>query len=591
MNPYWKDRGSPWEYHPGPPENRRWAELFARTPNYRGLGKSNLGKEVFRWHFGPVFYRGRLEDHAVKVLVVGQDGAQDESLAHRSFTGGTGSRMQYFLNYIGITESYLFLNTFIYPIVGQYDDGMASLAQDPQAPIAKHRHDVFNYVLDLNDVHLIIAVGNAAKESIVTWVRSRGGTCSQGAANVSLCTSEALGPLTKIVGVMHPGAAGQGGSAAAILADFKKALAKIKSWMDADPAWLPPDAAGSRMFDQPYKYRSAPIPFRDYPYGVPIRLGRGGTSSNRKDGQRSIQIFSARGVYNAGGVKLKYIDPGGGNQEGYWEEPGDVPYEPPKTNFTEYDSGPGSPFARLMMGGETGLEWPDFTLLGATAHPSFGTGPIYRGRLGQAYVLILADQQDHDDLFSGRALTGESGQRMQVFLQNIGILKSYVIIRILPVDTLDLSEAGIASIVNHAQTKKVYQAIVDKIRTENPDLKLVLTFGPHAQTLSQSLSLGSLPVIRLKAWKEQGALQDWQGRLPAIGQIAYKKDTANPSLVYNGQKGQIPRFDLPYGTLRWQGSSGGRARRPVDLSTNRLSPDYYKLIVPDWVFQLKPLPL
>jgi uracil-DNA glycosylase len=334
MNPYWKDRGSPWEYDPGPPENRRWAELFAQTPNCRGLGKSNLGKEVFRWHFGPVFYRGRLEDHAVKVLVVGQDGAQDESLAHRSFTGGTGSRMQYFLNYIGITESYLFLNTFIYPIVGQYTEGMASLAQDLQAPVAKHRHDIFNYVLDLNDVHLVIAVGNAAKESIVTWVRSRGGSCSQGAANVSLCTSAALGPRTKIVGVMHPGAAGQGGSAGAILADFKKALAKIKAWMDADTAWLPPDATGSRKFDQPYKYRSAPIPFRDYPYGTPIRLGRGGTSSNRKDGQRSIQIYSAGGMYNASGVKLKYSDPGEGSQEGYSEDPGDVPYEPPKTNFT-----------------------------------------------------------------------------------------------------------------------------------------------------------------------------------------------------------------------------------------------------------------
>jgi hypothetical protein len=368
-------------------------------------------------------------------------------------------------------------------------------------------------------------------------------------------------------------------------------LAKIKAWMDADTAWLPPDATGSRKFDQPYKYRSAPIPFRDYPYGTPIRLGRGGTSSNRKDGQRSIQIYSAGGMYNASGVKLKYSDPGEGSQEGYSEDLGDVPYEPPKKNYTEYDRGPGSQFARLMMGGETGLEWPDFTLLGATAHPSLGTGPIYRGRPGQSYVLILADQQDHDDLFTGRALTGESGQRMQVFLQSIGILNSYVIIRILPIDTLDLSAAKITSLVNHAQTQKVYQAIVDKIRTENPELKLVLTFGQHAQTLSQSLFSGDIPVIRLKAWKEQGALQDWQGRLPAIRQVMYKKDADNPSFVYNGQRGQIPRFDLPYGALRWQGSSGDRARRPVDVSTNRLSPDYYKFIVPDWVFRLKPMPL
>lgn len=108
---------------------------------------------------------------------------------------------------------------------------------------------------------------------------------------------------------------------------------------------------------------------------------------------------------------------------------------------------------------------------------------------------------------------------------------------------------------------------------------------------TKSLTLGNLPVIRLKAWKEQGALQDWQGQLTAIRQVAYKKDAGNPSFAYNGQRGRIPRFDLPQGTLRWQGSSGDRARCPVDLFTNRLSSDYYKIFVPDWVFRLKLLPL
>jgi len=180
---------------------------------------------------------------------------------------------------------------------------------------------------------------------------------------------------------------------------------------------------------------------------------------------------------------------------------------------------------------------------------------------------------------------------MQSFLQGIGILRSYVLIRILPVDTLDLSTSRVAAIVNHAQTKKVYQAIVDKIRAVNPNLKVVLSFGKQAEALSQSLSLGGLTVIRLKAWQEQGALQDWQDGLSAIRQLDYKKDVANPSFAYDGQRGQIPRFDLPYGTLRWQGSSGDRARRPLDRSTNRPSADYYKIFVPDWVFGLKPLPL
>ena len=292
MNKYWKDRGYPWEYDPGPPKNRSWARLFAKTPNYRGLGKEVIGREKFRWHFGPMFYRGRLKDNSIKVLVIGQEGAQDESLSHRSFTGGTGARMQYFLNYIGITESYLFLNTFVYPIYGQYDSSLEWLAQDPNSPIVQHRHKVFDYVLKRNDVHLVIAVGNAAKESVVTWIESRGGTCPQRSKDVSKCTASNLDPSTKIIGVMHPGGAGQGGSIVAIINDFKEAMKKIKDWMDEDPTWLPPDPSGSRQFDQPYKYRSAPIPFRDFTYGFPIRLGRGGTSSNRKDRQRSIQIFS-----------------------------------------------------------------------------------------------------------------------------------------------------------------------------------------------------------------------------------------------------------------------------------------------------------
>ena len=92
-------RGDPWEFDPGPPRNRKWLRLFAATPNYRGLATALTGEDEFRWHHGPMFYRGRLGDDQVKVLVVGQEGAQDESLSHRSFTGGTGGRMQFFLNH------------------------------------------------------------------------------------------------------------------------------------------------------------------------------------------------------------------------------------------------------------------------------------------------------------------------------------------------------------------------------------------------------------------------------------------------------------------------------------------------------------
>lgn len=591
MSIYWKDRGFPWEYDPGPPKNRRWPRLFAETPNYRGLSKGHMGREKFRWHFGPMFYRGRLKDNAVKVVVIGQEGAQDESLSHRSFTGGTGARLQFFLNYMGITRSYLFLNTFVYPIFGQYGSSkLRWLAQDPSSPIVKHRHEIFNYVLMRNDVHLIIAVGRAAKESVVTWVESRGGTCPAGSQDVIQCTGSHLDPHTKIIGVVHPGAAG-GGSTTAIKADFIKALGKIKDWMDADPTWLPPDNDGVRKFDEEYKYKSAPIPFRDFPYGIPLRLGRGGTSSNRKDNQRSIQIFSASGSYNNRGDVLDYSDQAHGSQEGYADDPKNLPYEPPKKKYRDYDKGPGRKFSKLMMGGMTGIDWPNFNALGASAHPSFGTGPIYRGRPGEAFVLILADQQSHDDLFTGRALTGEAGQHMQAYLESFGIVESYVILRVLPVDTLDLHFNTVRSIVNNSQVRKIYHAILDKILQESDDLGLLLTFGRHSETLSGHLSLAGLPTIALKAWKQGGVLQDWQNKLPDIQQINFKKDKPNPTFTYDGRRGQIPRIDLPYGHLRWGGTSGDRARRAEDVASGDPSPDYYKLFIPDWVYDLDPAPL
>ena len=118
-------RGNPREHDPGPPSSSGWAELFAGTPNYRGLGRAVVGREAFRWHHGPMFFRGRL-DGSAKVMVVGQEGAQDESLSHRSFTGGTGARMQYLLRFLGVDRSYLFLNSFVYPIFGQYTPDLRS---------------------------------------------------------------------------------------------------------------------------------------------------------------------------------------------------------------------------------------------------------------------------------------------------------------------------------------------------------------------------------------------------------------------------------------------------------------------------------
>lgn len=581
-NEYWADRGDPWEYDPGPPRNRSWPRFFAATPNYRAIGVDLLGREAFRWHFGPMFYRGRLRDGRVKVLVIGQEGAQDESLSHRSFTGGTGARMQYLLKHIGITRSYLFLNTFVYPIFGQYNDSLRALAQDPRSPIVAHRHDIFDYAMVRNDIRLVIAVGRAAKETVATWIKAHGGAAQP--SRLHRADTGTLGPNLKVVGVLHPGGASRGGSVATIISDFKAAIGRIERWAAADPGWLSVDDDGHRLPAAEYRYRSAPIPFRDLPFGSPWRLGRGGTSSNRSRDQRSIQIFSADGKYNGRGHVLRYAGDASGSDEGYAASPEDLAYEPPKDDYREFDAGPGRSFARLLQGGAAGLDWPDFTALGLRCHPSFGYGPVYRGRLRRPSLLVIADQQSHDDQFTGRALTGEGGQHLQAFLTAAGVDRRYGIVRVLPVDTLNEGSADVRAVIDHSATVALHQTVLRRSRPQ-----VILAVGANAGRLLGHLDTGNTPVARMKAFTQRRSAADWRQALGELQSMRYGKDISRPTFAYDGERQQIPRRDLPFGTLRWQGTSGDRVLRA--LRSGRPSPDYFKLVMPRWAFDLDPKPL
>jgi uracil-DNA glycosylase len=580
-------RGNPWEHDPGPASASGWAELFAETPNYRGLGKAVVGREAFRWHHGPMFFRGRL-DGSAKVLVVGQEGAQDESLSHRSFTGGTGARMQHLLRFIGLDRSYLFVNSFVYPIFGQYTQDLRKLAQDPRSPVVKHRNRIYDKAVVDGDVRLVIAVGRAAKESITTWIESHGGTADPEALHDANLGS--LPSRVKVVGVLHPGGAA-GGSTAAIKADFARAIGRIKDRLQADPAWLPTDPGMSRNLSAPFPYSSAAIPFRDFPFGTCPRLGRGGTSSNRSDNQRAIRLFSAAGKYNAAGAHLSDPSTAGGSNEGYADDPGDLPYEPPRASPKAFDPGPPANLTRLLLGGEPGFDWPDFAGLGVTSHPSFGTGPIYRGRFSQLSLVVLADQASDDDTFTARALSGEAGQRFQGVLRAAGLTTRYLIIRTLPVDTLDLTPAKRLTLVDQPKVQALHREILSRVRSSNAGITALLAMGPGARRLAPNVVPAGLDVIELAAHGETGFQASWQAALTQLSGRAYTKDLNNPSFTAPTGRGELPRADLAYGTPRWVGTSGDRAVRPKDTDLGKPSPDYLKLFLPTWVANLAAAPL
>ena len=220
-------RGSPAEYDAGAPTDSKWIELYGSTPNYRSFGVEILGgqpkfDEKFRWVFGPMWYRGRLTPESVKVFVVGQEGAQDENVSNRAFTGSTGTRVQKFLNHLGVYQSYLFMNTFVYTINGQLEDApeFKWIEQGEGSPVVTYRHKLFDYMLETNSqtVALFMGVGRGGKSSLATWINSRGGKCNA-AADLRNCDTSGMTEWFKknknieiknkvlAVGVPHPGGA------------------------------------------------------------------------------------------------------------------------------------------------------------------------------------------------------------------------------------------------------------------------------------------------------------------------------------------------------------------------------------------------
>jgi uracil-DNA glycosylase len=608
-------RGNPGEYDPGPSKSSSWPKLFAETPNYRGIGQKLLGTqggEKFRWIFGPMWYRGRLESNEVKVFVVGQEGAQDENVTNRAFTGSTGTKTQKFLNHLGITQSYLFLNTFVYTINGQLEDDpkFKWMEQHPDSPVVQYRHRLFDEMAKTNtdSLALVIGVGSGGKASVATWINTNGGKCSP-ARNLASCDTSAVerkfGLKRKllVVGVPHPGGAnpnlGGSGAMANIVRGFTSAAQRVAARIKADSDWLPSDPGARRGdLDANYRYGNAPVPFRDFAFGTNWRMGASGTSSNRR-GADSIQIFSDDGEYNPPNNLFRYAPLKDVVTQINNPVPemaaDDLAYESPKRHFEAYDHGPCGDtrnvcdLSRLLQGQLPDARWPDFNALGVTAHASFGHGPIYRGRLNRAKVLILADQSSHDDLFSGRALTGEAGQRLQSFLKALGMTESYGIVRTLPVDTLDLEDADRMRVTTDPAVAKVRNQILSTIARDSKT-QILITFGKFAQEAIKSAPLSGVKTYHLDFSQNAADVSAWSKVMDQIQRENPDLRTDIRATKFTGGLAAIPRIDLPVHTRWWMGTSGDRGSRPVNNQTRRSDPNHYMITAPRWVTRLKPVP-
>ena len=121
----------------------------------------------FRSEWGPVFHRGRL-DGTSRVMVIGQDPAQSETIARRILVGTAGHRFQGFLFKLGVERSYTMINAFLYSVYGQ--SGGTKHQNDPG--IIAYRNQWINAILANNNIEAVITLGSLADSAWTAWKKS-----------------------------------------------------------------------------------------------------------------------------------------------------------------------------------------------------------------------------------------------------------------------------------------------------------------------------------------------------------------------------------------------------------------------------------
>jgi uracil-DNA glycosylase len=146
---------TPIEFDPGY-GSEPWATLCRSYP-----GEDVYLPAHFRTEWGPIFHRGRL-DGTARVLVIGQDPAQHEAIARRILIGEAGQRTQGFLQKLGITRSYVMINTYLYSVYGS----APAQSQD----ITDYRNQWLNAIHQGNTLDAIVALGGQADHAYHSWI-------------------------------------------------------------------------------------------------------------------------------------------------------------------------------------------------------------------------------------------------------------------------------------------------------------------------------------------------------------------------------------------------------------------------------------
>lgn len=120
--------------------------------------------DAFRVEWGPIFHRGRL-DGTAQVLILGQDPAVEETVTRRILVGVAGQRVQGLLARLGLTRSYVLINTYLYSVYGQA--GGEQHINDPA--ITAYRNQWLTTLTGHHQISTVITLGHLAADAFDRW--------------------------------------------------------------------------------------------------------------------------------------------------------------------------------------------------------------------------------------------------------------------------------------------------------------------------------------------------------------------------------------------------------------------------------------
>ena len=152
------------DFDPGP-VNEPFASLVRDYP-----GADVYPADSFRVEWGPIFHRGRL-DGSARLLVIGQDPAQSETVVRRILVGEAGHRTQGLMAKLGFDRSYLMVNTFLYSVYGQSGGDQ----HKDDAGIVGYRNRWLDAIFATNQIEAVLALGHLADDAWQKWRQTAAG--------------------------------------------------------------------------------------------------------------------------------------------------------------------------------------------------------------------------------------------------------------------------------------------------------------------------------------------------------------------------------------------------------------------------------